>query len=314
MIMLPDLADFPDYADEPRNEADCTPAMLESMYQAIEDKDYDKFIAGLDLENVEWVSRLKHFFDFYCNWTPRNHGVPQLHDGLWKLKHDVTYLRTMVDMEIRELLDIPDWKPPVGKFDRGKQLPYMVSEVQTLFENLGIINTASVYNKRPMTVQNVFLHVAKPTDNNWKQFFYDADTTPKFTNTHIDPKEDVIKAMIYLDKVGLSNGAFHYVKGSNREQLDPIQNIFGRAITTGSYCHTPESRRSVFKLPKHLRVSHNFGRCALPGTDMYQYLSKNLKPVTSKEADIIVFDPGAGIHQGGICKTGTRLALQVLMK
>ena len=35
---------------------------------------------------------------------------------------------------------------------------------------------------------------------------------------------------------------------------------------------------------------------------LYKTLDQNLKPITSERGNIILFDPGAGIHQGGICK------------
>lgn len=314
MIVLPDLAEFPDFADEPRNITGEMPYIVGPMVEAIETNDYDKFISDLDLEDVEWVRRLKHFFDFYQTWERPDYNVKEMYDGLYVTQHDVGYLKDSVQHIIDQLLAQPDHTPEIGRFDRFQQLPEWCSEVHKLFEQLGIIEMASAYNRRSMTVANVVLHVAKPTDQNWKQFMQDATTTPKYTNTHIDPKEDVVKAMIYLNDVTTDNGAFHYYKGSNREEIHPVQNIFGRAITTGSYCHNPESRRTVFKLPRGLRVSHNFGRQVLPGSAWESLLDQNLKPVTSEEGNIMVFDPGAGIHQGGICKEGNRLALQILMK
>lgn len=314
MIVLPDLAEFPDYANEPRNIVDKTPYIMAPMMSALADGDFAKFVQDLQLEEVEWVNRLRHFFDFYQTWVHPDRSVKEMYDGLYVTQHDVGYLKLSVQHIIDHLLAQPDHTPEIGRFDRFQQLPEICSEVHKLFEQLGIIEMASAYNRRSMTVANVVLHVAKPTDQNWKQFMQDATTTPKYTNTHIDPKEDVVKAMIYLNDVDTTNGAFHYAKGSNREKIHPVQNIFGRAITTGSYCHSPESRRSVFKLPRGLRVSHNFGRQVMPGSTWEKYLDRNLKPVTSEEGNIMVFDPGAGIHQGGICKEGNRLALQILMK
>ena len=314
MIVLPDLAEFPDFIEEPSNITDRTPYIVAPMIEAIQDNDYDKFISQLDLEDVEWVRRLKHFFDFYQTWERPDYNVKEMYDGLYVTQHDVGYLKESVQHIIDQLLAQPDHTPEIGRFDRFQQLPEWCSEVHKLFEQLGIIEMASAYNRRSMSVANVVLHVATPTDQNWKQFLQDATTTPKYTNTHIDPKEDVVKAMIYLNDVTTDNGAFHYYKGSNREEIHPVQNIFGRAITTGSYCHNPESRRTVFRLPRGLRVSHNFGRQVMPGSGWEKYLDQNLKPVTSEEGNIMVFDPGAGIHQGGICKSGTRLALQILMK
>ena len=314
MIVLPDLAEFPDFIREPSNTTDRMTYIVGPMLEAIEQNDYDKFISELDLEDVEWVRRLKHFFDFYQTWERPDYNVKEMYDGLYVTRGDIESLRTAVQPVVDQLLKQPDHTPEIGRFDRFQQLPELCSQVHNYFEQLDIIEMASAYNRRSMTVANVVLHVATPTDQNWKQFLQDATTTPKYTNTHIDPKEDVVKAMIYLNDVDTTNGAFHYVKGSNREEIHPVQNIFGRAITTGSYCHNPESRRTVFKLPHGLRVSHNFGRQVMPGTQWEHYLDQNLKPVTSEEGNIMVFDPGAGIHQGGICETGTRLALQILMK
>ena len=42
-------------------------------------------------------------------------------------------------------------------------------------------------------------------------------------------------------------------------------------------------------------------------------LKEKEKPFTSDKGNLCVFDP-AGMHRGGICKTGTRIALQILMK
>lgn len=309
---LPDLAAFPDYVHELRNQ---NAADLASMYRAFEEGDWNKFVDQSFIDKqARWVSKLEHMFHFYRKWRRPDYTVEPLTDGMMTFKEDVVHLRKKVDSQISQLLLQDDWTPPPGVFDRGTQLPNMCGLVQDLFNTLGIIETASAYNRRKLSVANVYLHIAKETDSNWKQFFYDAKTTPKYTNTHIDPKEDVVKAMIYLNDVSTDNGAFGYVPESNRFKYDPLQNIFGRAISTGSYCHNSAERRSVFALPSHLRVSHNFGRMALEGSELEAALDENLKYITSDQANIIVFDPGAGIHQGGICTKGARLALQVLMK
>ena len=120
--------------------------------------------------------------------------------------------------------------------------------------------------------------------------------------------------MIYLDDVTVDNGAFHYYRGSNQLEIHPVQNVFGRAITTGSYCHTPEARESVFKLPRGLRVSHNFGRVIEDGTETSDALLDAEWKISGEAGTAVLFDPGAGIHRGGICNSKTRVALQILMK
>lgn len=315
-LVLPDLAQFPDYKYEPRNDVPLDDVTRERMLSSLEDKNFAAFVDGLPLENNEWTKRLYGHFNFYTQWQRPDYSVKELHDGLWLLNADVQGLLPLLQQDIDKLTSMPDSKPPPGRMDRGCQAPYMIPHVTKIFEDLNILNVASAYNRRQMQVANVFLHISHPTDNHWKQFFYDAETTPKYTNTHVDPKEDVIKAMIYLNEVGIKNGPFKYTVGSNRANFDPLQNIFGRAISTGSYCYTPEARRSVFRLPAELRVSHNFGRCILPHQYpiWYDYLEECLRPITSKEANIMVFDPGGGIHQGALTEEGSRLALQVLMK
>ena len=109
-------------------------------------------------------------------------------------------------------------------------------------------------------------------------------------------------------------GPFSYVPTSNRFMINKLQQMFGRSITTGSYCHTPDARRSVFRLPKQLRVSYNFGRLLLDNTDLSKKILQEHIVYTTDKANCVAFDPGAGIHRGAFCKSKNRVALQVLMK
>ena len=96
----------------------------------------------------------------------------------------------------------------------------------------------------------------------------------------------------------------------NKSQHD----IIGRAISTGSYCNSSLARKSVFALPAKYRVSHNFGRCALAGSSLDKWLDKHFKYYPNMAGTVLIFDPGCGMHQGGIVQSGQRVALQVLMK
>jgi len=44
-----------------------------------------------------------------------------------------------------------------------------------------------------------------------------------------------MKAMLYLNDITEDDGPFSYVEKSNRWIYDDLQNIFGRAISKGSY-------------------------------------------------------------------------------
>ena len=90
--------------------------------------------------------------------------------------------------------------------------------------------------------------------------------------------------------------------------------MFGRAITTGSYCDDPLKRKGIFRLPSKLRVSHNFGRVIEDGTETSDALLDAEWKISGEAGTAVLFDPGAGIHRGGICNSKTRVALQILMK
>ena len=327
-FVFPDIADFPDVAHEPKYQGNGKEESVSIMKEAIQKNDLNMFQNGYQyyMKDVDTklFNKLNNMFQFYSNFEdnkiennlPSNNVYTDLFEqGISYLKLDIKELRDKIDDEIKNLIVLPDWRPPPGQFDRAKQLgPDIVKLVNDMFQSYGILQGASKYNKgHNLTVRNVVLHIAKPTDENYKQFLYDCKTVTKTTNLHIDPKENVMKAMMYLNDITIDDGPFSYVEKSNRWIYDDLQNIFGRAISTGSYCHTPQSRSTVFQLPKVCRVSHNFGRLLQDDTEEQERLLKQEKLFTSDKGNLCIFDP-AGMHRGGICKTGTRIALQILMK
>ena len=327
-FIFPDIADFTDVLQEERYIDDGKIEYVSMMKEAIQKSDLKMFEQGykwyMKIPDVKLFDKLNKMFKFYSNFKisraennlPSNKIYEDLFEnGISYLNIDTIELNNILKKDIESLLSIPDWRPPPGQFDRAKQCDTdIVKMVNDTFQKLGVLQAATKYNKgKQLQVKNVVLHIAKPTDQNWKQFLYDCKTVTRTTNLHIDPKEDVIKAMIYLNDITENDGPFSYVEKSNRWIYDDLQNIFGRAISTGSYCHTPESRAVVFQLPKQLRISHNFGRVLLDNTEEQERILEQEKSFTSDKGNLCVFDP-AGMHRGGICKTGTRIALQILMK
>lgn len=325
---FPDIAQFPDVIKEKRYISEGEDKNIPLMYEAIKKSDIKNFIKAykdyMTITDQKLFDKLNTMFQFYSNFEntriesklPANKIYEDLFEnGISYLNYDIRNLKQILKPEIESLLKIPDWKPPPGHFDRSKQLDEnIVKIINNIFEEIGILQAASKYNKaHELKVKNVLLHIAKPTDHNWQQFLYDCKTITKTINLHIDPKENVIKSMLYLNEVTPDNGPFSYVEKSNRWIYDDLQNIFGRAISTGSYCYSPESRAIVFQLPKQLRVSYNFGRVLLDNTYEQETILKREKLFTSDKGNLCVFDP-AGMHRGGICKKGIRVALQILMK
>ena len=164
-----------------------------------------------------------------------------------------------------------------------------------------------------MRVTRVRMTVHRPSDKAWMQFLYDCRNTTKHTGVHIDPLEGVTKAMIYLDNVKSENGPTSYLPKSNRFIYDPLQSLFARSVVAGSWCHNKISRRNIFRLPKELRVTTDFGRLIKDNSNVAKFLDKNLFTFTSDKKNTLLFDPGAGIHTGGIVKKGERIALMVVI-
>ena len=330
-FVFPDIADFPDIKHEKHYRGNGHEEYVSVMKKGLQTGDLHTFERGyqwyMKTPDTKLMTKLNTMFEFYKTFEdskeesslPSNKIYEDLFEnGISYLKVDIKELRDMIDDEIKKLIVLPDWRPPPGQFDRSTQLgqlnPDIVKYVNSMFQKLGILQAATKYNKyKGLKVANVVLHIARPTDENWKQFLYDCKTVTKTTNLHIDPKENVMKAMLYLNDITEDDGPFSYVEKSNRWIYDDLQNIFGRAISTGSYCHTRDSRAAVFQFPKQLRVSHNFGRLLLDDTEEQERILEQEKLFTSDKGNLCVFDP-AGMHRGGICKTGTRIALQILMK
>ena len=170
-----------------------------------------------------------------------------------------------------------DWHPPVGTYDRFALLDKFYNNyLNHVYTENGIIDAASAYYNKKMKVCRVSLLVKKNTDSSPKQFLYDCKKIPKYTNLHFDPLEGAVKTILYLNEVKEDNGPTCYLPYSNRFMYDPLQILFGRAISTGSYCHKKESRASIFRLPKKLRVSSNFGRMIKDGSVLQCCKSTNI--------------------------------------
>lgn len=163
-------------------------------------------------------------------------------------------------------------------------------------------------------VRSVTLHVAKPGDQHHFQQFRDCEAAPKLINLHLDPKPGVMKSIIYLGNVGMEDGPFSYVKGSNNWKYDEIERIFAWGNSVGNYCHTPKHRRVANALPKRFRKNAIVGRLFPDGSEMANLFTKRLTKYVSEDANCMVFDPTFGFHRGGDPLSGMRINLQVVIK
>ena len=334
---LPDIASFLEVRNEYRNNNKID---LSSLEKALKKKDKKKFIQILNnifkesykekkaskkeiSEKIKFMKKLNQYFDFYKKFKVKSQKITKnkifndlYNEGFSFLKLDSKNLWSKyIASKYRILCKKKDWRPPPGTFDRWINLNEETKKkINKILIDKKVIQACEAYYSKKMSVSHVRLTVCRPTDNSWKQFLYDCQKTTKYTNLHMDPLEGVIKAMIYLNKVNKNNGPTSFLPKSNRFILDPIQSLFARTIAIGNYCHNKFSRRCIFRLPKKLRVTTNFGRLIDDNSTLSKYLDKNLKILTSDKGDTILFDPGSGIHNGGVVKNGERIALQVVIE
>lgn len=333
---LTDIADFPELQEEWRLVDSCEEEIHE-MQKSVEQRNVGGFMRSVEKimsksKNIETLpeegkyltwknNNLPNYFNHVCSYKRNSiqNSSPVFDElfenGVYTTTLDTSNLTKKLSNKIQELDDMDVVNQRVDRYDRMFECGNdVISEVSSIFRKTGMTKAASNYNGRNVHVQKVVLLFSKPNDVHYRGFMLDCKEEPETICYHIDPKEDTVKAMIYLNDIDEEAGPFSYVPQSNRFMIDPVQQIFGRSITTGSYCHNPDARRSVFRLPKQLRVSYNFGRLLLDGSDMSNKVLENHEVYTSDKANCVLFDPGGGIHRGAFCKNKNRVALQVLMR
>ena len=265
--------------------------------------------------------KLKKYFNFYKDYNVNSKKIKNvIFDDLYKYGYHITNIDTkkIFNSEIKKKYEIlknrKDWTPPPGTHDRWIELSKKTTKnIDRIFRKAGLIKASEAYLSKKLRVTRVRLTVHRPTDKAWRQFLYDCKKITRHTGIHIDPLEGVTKSMIYLNEVGLENGPTQYLPKSNRFTYPPLQNLFARTIVAGSRCHNKTSRRVIFRLPKQLRITTDFGRLIKDNSPLAKYLDKKMVKFTSDKGNTLIFDPGAGIHNGAIVKKGERIALMVVI-
>ena len=323
---FPDLADFPSLENEYRfDDRIDTVEDIELLKSCIITNDkmqFNNVLSRYTRFSKRLNKNISKMFDFYTHFENSRSSSSKLYDtslltdGYYTDKLNLEEVIFKLQSTITDLYKIDDWMPPIGTMDRGSKVSTHVKRIiNELLSKSNMLDIASNYLDvgRQLQVGSAYLVVSTPTDNHWKQFLQDTTYISKTTNLHIDPVENQLKVMIYLNDIDQDSGPFSYIPTSNRWVHDPLQNIIGRAVATGNYCNTPEARQEIFKLPKFLRISYNFGRSLTDDNPVQKILLTKEKIFTSTNENVILFDP-AGMHRGGICNNKHRVAIQVLLK
>ena len=278
-----DLAEYSEVRNEFRQEQNID---LSVLCQRFSDQDLKGFNIELDRiialslkenpisteENelsIPWREKLNRYFVFYNSFKvnsvmlKNNRVFDDLFNNGYSIQSidedKISFLKKSLKNEINSLLNKSDWVPPVGgEYDRELYLDdFYLKYLNDIFKANGILEAASAYYNKKCSVKVIMLNIQTETDKHPLEMFRDCEKISKHTNLHMDPLEGVVKAMVYLNEVTEDNCPCSYLPKSNRFIYDPLQSLFARAISTGSYCQNKESRASVFRLPKKLRVSTN---------------------------------------------------------
>ena len=175
-----------------------------------------------------------------------------------------------------------------------------------LFFDMEVIHAVENYMNNEMILEGVTLHVCKEDDKHWNMTKADKPPTP-FENLHFDPKNGMMKCIFYLDDVGLNDGPFSYVIGSNGWSMEPFQNIVAKGVSVSNYMEDGHRRAAFAELPRSMQYCANIGAFMTGDEDIYEQKYFN-------GSNLMVFDPG-GLHRGGIVKNGgMRTNLQIMFR
>jgi hypothetical protein len=194
------------------------------------------------------------------------------------------------------------------------QLPGVYALLERVLTANAVFTDASAYLGRPVSISYVTLQLNDTRDAFHHDKFADVGLPDPATNyMHVDTTDEILKFMIYLDKVTEKNGPFCYVKGTATSKLGWFEGIVRRAVDrSGLSGYSVPTRRMFMALPKPLRRKCTFGSDLLDGTDGTDALIAAEHRFTSADGDAILFD-NLGVHRGALVEVGERQILVVTL-
>ena len=235
---------------------------------------------------------------------------------------DLSKLKKACSSEVAELKKQPDRLTSPTKHDSYDRIKILGKEhlafqlVDKLFTRYGVFDTVTKYNRNNTNLQlhTVALHIARPNDTHHYQTLSDVPGNPKTISFHMDPKFNVMKAILYLNDVDDDNGPFTTIPGSNRWFYPEFERVIGCGNSVGNYLSSPDHRTAMSIFPETMTKNVIVGKYLKDGSDASNLLLSKLHKYTSDQADCILFDPAQTIHRGGLCNKGERVNLQIIMR
>lgn len=173
----------------------------------------------------------------------------------------------------------------------------------------GMLDAASAFIGRPVTVTHLLIQINDPEDSYFHNVFADVEgmPDPKTNYMHVDTSYDMVKCVVYMNEVGMDNGAFSFVLGSHHARPEGWEGILRRAVDRSGMSYTQRKWRQLFySLPKGLRKKCTFGVDLEDDSEGSNAMLNREFYFTSKQGNMGLF-ANNGVHRGGITKTGERV-------
>jgi hypothetical protein len=184
------------------------------------------------------------------------------------------------------------------------------NSLNQIASDLGVLEAASAYLKRPVGVGEVAVQINDPVGGASDFADVGVDASP-CNHFHVDQSFNILKAVIYLGDAGAANGPLTYVVGSQRAAKGFWDSLIRRANDFGGLsATTPSARELFFALPEGLRRKAAFGADLAADTDQAQSVLTNQWAITSDIGNAALYDP-AGIYRDGIVSQGRRIAVAI---
>lgn len=212
----------------------------------------------------------------------------------------------------------------------GATIRKIVKILNKDFISSGIISEVSKYMGCDYEVSGCSLELSTSKATWWKKIYPEYDKFPKTTYFHFDESIQNPKALVYLNCVDQSNGAFSINKDYKKYiSISPIQKLIGRAIRRVGKDKSSKltqlykkDRKQVFeceklrkdfsKLPNELLFNSHFGWDIIPDSKLENILLNDEIKFNGCEGTAIIFDGGNTLHRGGLVNDGERIALQLV--
>jgi hypothetical protein len=220
-----------------------------------------------------------------------------------------------------ERLNLGRSRSPRGTRSYGdNQLDLRRSDAAELFGTLekvlsdtGTLPAVRRYLDCCAQIRKVTLQINDEWDTYWRKHFEERGLEiPSTAFFHVDNTYGVIKVIFYASAVGVENGPFSYVIGTNRIRFGKLESVLLRATDIWLDMY-PSERRLFFALPPSLRKKAKFGDDIPKDSEWGRWLLSREKVVTSLDGDIFTFDV-QGIHRGGMVARGERRIIQIMIR